>query len=737
MTTMISQALLFVKTEFWGDRRRFQNAAKVAVACCLAIATGQYLKLENLQWTIITIMIVALPNVGSSIQKSLYRAIGTVIGGFLGAWMVSMFGQEMWLYLPLEFAVLTAANYFWMGRWHSYAFFLAGVTTIITGLGQLEHQESTGIVALMRITEVLLGIFSYQAVNMLLWPVNARKELFRSFESTLRKTGAMLRGLPAVSSGEKGRNPARLTYSLSQAYSRNVNLIEQSGYESAWFSDRAARFMEASLLAERISRFVLALNAELKSVPGVAAPEPIGKELGSLCDGIAGALDRIAESIWGRTASSLSAGTLAAEAARVRENVIAWVGTPDGKNGAILNVLAGDLFKIAELTGRLEKAVSDAWKPDSPRNASEKVSDWFTTPWSPPDSPRLRYAALTALCTVVFIFPLTYWHFGFASTAAATVMIIAQPTIGGMRRKALLRNIGCIAGGITALFCVYFLVPHMTLLWHEMIMIFAVFFICGYIKFGSERISYAGVQMGMAFTIAAVAGSAPSVGVLPVFNRLLGIFFGVVIGGYVLSWLWPRWAHEEVVGHLAGGHARFGRLYRYLLAVGGDLDMVEWISGGIIRANARHYGKAYSLLADAVAEVKGGTRLDEDLPVLLHDEEELIYRIIRHAKAVSLDPLPHLQGGLRETMERLTGEIEDRLIRLENRLIKPPAAGFEDIQPLLANLGFGTELLSGEEGARMRAAVRELAEKTERLMELIESVEASMDRIRDAGAVPR
>jgi len=71
------------------------------------------------------------------------------------------------------------------------------------------------------------------------------------------------------------------------------------------------------------------------------------------------------------------------------------------------------------------------------------------------------------------------------------------------------------------------------------------------VNFGTPRISYGGYQTGLAFYKAVLQGFGTAVSATVVRDRLIGVFFGLVVFGIVEHLLWPVRAHDALRARLA------------------------------------------------------------------------------------------------------------------------------------------------------------------------------------------
>ncbi len=69
--------------------------------------------------------------------------------------------------------------------------------------------------------------------------------------------------------------------------------------------------------------------------------------------------------------------------------------------------------------------------------------------------------------------------------------------------------------------------------------------IAGWVATGSERISYAGLQLAFAFFYSVFQGYAPDTDLDNVRNRVVGILFGLIVTGLVFQYIWPERASQR------------------------------------------------------------------------------------------------------------------------------------------------------------------------------------------------
>jgi len=143
-------------------------------------------------------------------------------------------------------------------------------------------------------------------------------------------------------------------------------------------------------------------------------------------------------------------------------------------------------------------------------------------------------------------------------TIVITCFFVSLGTVGETLHKAMLRLSGCVVGGALGIGTILLLMPLMTQLGELLLVVGVVTFLAAWIGFGSERIAYAGWQIGLAFFLSTFQGFGPTLDMETARDRIVGILLGNIIISVIFTTLWPvstvRIARESLaraVEHLA------------------------------------------------------------------------------------------------------------------------------------------------------------------------------------------
>jgi len=169
-----------------------------------------------------------------------------------------------------------------------------------------------------------------------------------------------------------------------------------------------------------------------------------------------------------------------------------------------------------------------------PKPKSLFVPDAFTNPAHVHFAVKVTFAAM--FCYIVY----EAIDWSGIHTAFITCTFIALESTEATLYKGTLRFVGCVIGGALALFTIVFLMPHMETIASLVVVVAFACAIAGWVATGSERISYAGLQIAFAFFYSIFQGYAPDTDLDNVRDRVVGILFGLVVTGLAFRYIWPE-----------------------------------------------------------------------------------------------------------------------------------------------------------------------------------------------------
>lgn len=184
------------------DAQRTIHSLKTALACLLGFLITQSVQINVNQWIIITILVVmcAQSNVGSVIQKSYMRFLGTLGGSLLSVITLLLFGAD-----PIAIAVtimLAAILFSYLATGKSKfneAGTLGAATTVIILMGVNPNLT----MAFERSAEISIGILIAALVSQFIFPIHARVNLRLKQANTIRELKDFYRATLLVNQTEK------------------------------------------------------------------------------------------------------------------------------------------------------------------------------------------------------------------------------------------------------------------------------------------------------------------------------------------------------------------------------------------------------------------------------------------------------------------------------------------------------------------------------------------------------
>ena len=216
----------------------------------------------------------------------------------------------------------------------------------------------------------------------------------------------------------------------------------------------------------------------------------------------------------------------------------------DGANSAILQ-------EIAEVLARLARGETIPL----PQGEVEKAPLLLPDAWSNPAYPHFALKTLLATLLCYVFYTAADWQG--IHTIMLSCVIVAQPGLGATMQKTWLRIGGALLATLIALLLIVFVQPWTDSLSGLLAMTLPVFALAAWIAAGSERIAYAGIQIGFTFALAFLSWFGPLSNLTELRDRVIGILLGVLVSSIVHLYLWPDSEAPQL-------KARLAQLYRQL-----------------------------------------------------------------------------------------------------------------------------------------------------------------------------
>jgi len=190
----------------------------------------------------------------------------------------------------------------------------------------------------------------------------------------------------------------------------------------------------------------------------------------------------------------------------------------------------------------------------APSAKSMFVADAFSNPG------HARFALKTTIAVMAAYVIYSGLDWPGISTSITTCFFVALGSLGETVHKLTLRLVGALTGGLIGGLCIVYVLPEMEDIGQLSLLIAAVSAACAWVATGSERVSYAGMQMAFAFFLGVMQGYGPSTDLTVLRDRVVGILLGNVLMSLVFSVLWPVSAVDRARASVATALRTLGQL---------------------------------------------------------------------------------------------------------------------------------------------------------------------------------
>ncbi|MFM0222228.1 FUSC family protein [Paraburkholderia dipogonis] len=205
--------------------------------------------------------------------------------------------------------------------------------------------------------------------------------------------------------------------------------------------------------------------------------------------------------------------------------------TPEERNAA-------DAIPAAAESQRALRAYADLVTSGAVGAGKPPASEPMVAPdaWTNPAYTRFSLKTLLAVLICYVFYNAVDWQG--VHTVMLTCLIVALPSLGASTQRALLRLSGAAVGSALALFMVVFIIPHFDDIAGLLLMALPVVALGAWLMAGSERISYAGLQVMFTFSLALLGEFGPTTNLTEIRDRMVGILLGVCVATFVQMSFW-------------------------------------------------------------------------------------------------------------------------------------------------------------------------------------------------------
>jgi multidrug resistance protein MdtO len=226
----------------------------------------------------------------------------------------------------------------------------------------------------------------------------------------------------------------------------------------------------------------------------------------------------------------------------------------------LADAISGALRGIGETLARMPPGQETHDAAETPHRLL--AADAFTNP------EYVRFALKVTLAVMVCYFVMSMTNWPGIHTCIITAFFVSLGTVGDTLHKATLRFVGCLIGAGLGLGAILLLMPRMTDLGDLFLLLAPITLLAAWVGYGSERISYAGWQIGLAFYLVVLQGYGPTISMYTARDRTIGILFGNLVVFVIFTTIWPVSVANVVRTHLARALEQLATL----VGLGADAD---------------------------------------------------------------------------------------------------------------------------------------------------------------------
>ena len=650
------------------EAARWGFVLRTLLGAFLALGVSMLMQLEQPSTAMLTVLIVMQPQSGAVLAKSLYRMLGNFAGGAFAVLLFSLFAQQPVLLLAgmalwVAFCTIGSTK---QRNAQSYGFVLAGYTACIIALPEMNNPANIFIPAMLRVSEVFVGILCAAVTSEAIFPESVHRTLYSAAQGRFTVFDDFVRRVLA------GSVPHEDVERMQQRFINDVATLDAYG--------ASASFEAAGTLhKERVRLFntgFMTVSTSFYSLYSFmhrlspSAQDPLRRLFDALCADVAQAMAASGQS----ASTGREAVETAAALAACRQDACAAVAVAAGRPG-----LARADVLLLEVGQHLLCRFIDDMRAYLMQYAALTDPQVDTVKERAKFSPGIDggialISGLRAALVLVLVSLLwwgTGWNGGSGAAIFAVVFCALQAAAPNPVRSVFLSSMGCVLGTLLGMIYTFVVMPNMTDFPTLCAALFPFLAIGPYL---ATIPAAAGPGRSYNFMFAAFANPGLFLNINPadLVGGALAKLLGIAVAGAMLAILLPSggnwWKKRLYTGLLRqGAHACRGRLEKVLPRFeSGVRDILLQFSTNSLPTPAEKEAMlrrtlAMSELGRIIVDIRRGLasgafakpkeallrRLLGRLDILLHEPN------LEHFRAVLTDMEEAVQdwGGLRDAEE--------------------------------------------------------------------------------------
>lgn len=297
------------------NSERLIHSFKTVIAVILGFLAMRITNSPHAQWIIITVLVVMCAQiyVGSVLQKSYLRFLGTLCGCILGVIVIECFQSSWWSVLLVLMVASFIFSYIATSGKDTLSYFstMGSVTLALILLGQPDPSLDY---AASRFFEITVGIFIATVVSQFVFPIHAKKHLHKTQVQTLKQlkdfydAALVSKNIAQIQTAESHDLDETIVKSLL----KQRQLAKESQREHLGETFNANRFDQYLFCERQILRAIHFMHIAQVKLQDAMLPEVIALMLQSFHEETLRALDTLATNLAEKKQQSLTLPSLTA-----------------------------------------------------------------------------------------------------------------------------------------------------------------------------------------------------------------------------------------------------------------------------------------------------------------------------------------------------------------------------------------------------------------------------------------
>lgn len=544
-----------VARELAPGARKIRTALRISTIVTIAIGLDASCHV-NTQLGAVIVWLLAGAGPMMSVRKALAWQTAVMLALITSVVIARVFAEAPWLMLPFVFVWISLSTYVGTTRKLGVGLLVIQIVCLITFYGVVFSPEEIGWNAAASFDGTAIAFGVIVLFDNWLWPDPGEPILMESLgASAARARSQLLEASNFFLAGESIPRPP--LPAPTSGLPAHMALLDKAVAEGASEQRRAillAAITRAARISLEVDRLTTAARANLPREIRTMVRDDIQRAVNA----IAAALDEISHNLPPSIVAGadeqapatqaqvrLAIGDLAARVVQIRPAYIGKASSLEIEN------FAAFFDSLAVLARHVERPLDEPPRPPGMVPSNRAVPRTSNVPRlsDPADPAVVRYCLKVGLCTMAGYVIGLITQRPDLFIILMTVITTATPTYGATLHKMYLRITGAIIGGAVSLLAIIIVSPNFDTLPAYMLAAFAVFYPFAYSSLSNARMSFAGKQMGIIFSLVFI-GLSPSDNIYEPLWRIWGVLLGDFVVAMVFFILWREYAGDSLLPRL-------------------------------------------------------------------------------------------------------------------------------------------------------------------------------------------